>query len=522
MKERTGFILKIIIAIAVAVVGVLVWKEIIPLPLGLVGLFAAIIYYFIDFLIKKKKGHSTEKVIVVQSEKESISNVGNVSGHIGHTTINNDTKPLIDKVAELAEAKALAEYKATLWEENYHKLEAENANRSELPDYKQHALELRAEGKKEEAIESVNTEAGDEEAANRHIFKAELLIDNFQFDEAEQHCKQAVTIFPSYDNNFAIADFYFNLNKFPEAIEYYNRCLNLTNLPEEKADVLNNMGLALWKNNDYSEAEVSYKEALKIFRKLAEENPNVYLLDVAITLNNLAILHCDINEYPKALEEYKEALKIDRKLAEENPKVYLPNVAIGLGNLANLHRDIKEYPKALEEYEEALKIFRKLTKENSKAYLSNIAQTLNNLAILHKNIKEYLKALEEYEEALKIRRKLAEENPKAHLSNIAQTLNNLAILHENINEYSKALEEYEEALKICRKLAEENPKAYLPYVAMILNNLSMFYQNDVSNENLSLNYASEAIEVLGKCNDTPFVRKQLETAKGVIEDWNNK
>ena len=60
MNERIGLILRIIIGISSVVICVLIWMKIIPLPDGwkeipvaLVGLFAAPIYYFIDFLIKK-------------------------------------------------------------------------------------------------------------------------------------------------------------------------------------------------------------------------------------------------------------------------------------------------------------------------------------------------------------------------------------------------------------------------------------------------------------------------------------
>ena len=397
MKEPVGKFLRIIVAIAAVVVGVLIWKEVISLPLGLVGLFAAAIYYFIDLFVMKKK-EDKQSVEVVQKGKQSISLVN--SPVTGGININPDPKPYLETIKELQKEKdvlhekkgeaeiraALAEHenielKRALYEANKEKLDAENANLSEQPDYKQLALKLRDENKLEEAINSVNTDSADEESAKRHIFKAELLIDNFQFDEAEKHYIKAVTIFPSYDNNNAIAGFYYNLNRFTEAIPYYKRSLVLANSPQEKAATLNDMGNAQWKNNDFSNARVSYEEALKIYRQLAETNPQAYLPDVATTLNNLAILHSSTGEFPKALEEY------------------------------------------------------------------------------------------------------------------------------------------EEALKICRQLAETNPQAYEPDVAMTLNNLAIFYIYSIPNKELSLQYALEAVEVLGKCKDIPVVRKYLQQAKQIIEQW---
>ena len=177
---------------------------------------------------------------------------------------------------------------------------------------------------------------------------------------------------------------------------------------------------------------------------------------------------------------------------------------------------------ALEAYEEALKIRRKLAEKNPNAYLSSVATTLNNLAILHEMSKECSKALKKYEEALKIRKQLAKENPNMYLSGVAITLNNLAILHCYTTEYPQAFEAYEEALKIRRELAEENPKVYLSNVTTLLNNLSKFYHDNVSNKELSMKYASEAVEILGRCNNLPFVREELERAKQIIEKWNNK
>ena len=342
-------------------------------------------------------------------------------------------------------------------------------NKDNLPNYKQIALEFREKGQQQEAIDSVDTNVIYKEAAERHIFKAELLIEALNFAEAEQQYIEAAEVYPSYDTNLAIAKFYYNLNMFHEAIGYYTRCLNFEISLEEKAIVLNNMGNAQKNNNDYPEAESSYNEALEIRQQLADENPKA----LAATLNNLANLHRDIQQYPKAEQEYKKALEIRRKLANENPKTYLPDVAVTLNNLASLHRDIKEYPKAEQGHKEALEI----------------------------------------------RRKLANENPKTYLPNVARALNNLANLHRDIKKYPKAEEEYKEALEIRRKLASENPKAYLPNVATTLNNLAEFYQDNVPNKELSLQYANEAIEALDKCNDTPFVREVRESVEQIIKKW---
>ena len=121
---------------------------------------------------------------------------------------------------------------------------------------------------------------------------------------------------------------------------------------------------------------------MDIYRKLAKDNPNAYLPNVANTLNNLAILHRNLNQYPAAEKEYNEALEIRRKLAKDNPDAYLPYVAGTLNNLALLHNDLNQFDAAEKEYKEALDIRRKLAKDNPDAYLGNVANTLYNMALL--------------------------------------------------------------------------------------------------------------------------------------------
>ena len=260
-------------------------------------------------------------------------------------------------------------------------------------------------------------------------------------------------------------------------------------------------------DNEFDEVKKHFEDTLKVNRT------------VEVLLEYAAFLHKH-SHFSEALPLYEEALQICKDLVGKNPQVYLPAIAGILYNLASLHSDSGEYAKALEECEEAVQISRDLAKENPQNYLPFMAGALLNLAWLHSSVNDYPKASEEYEEALKIWRAIAEENPES-LFWVAMNLESFGFLHKTINEYAKASEEYEEALEIRRGLAEENPKDYLPDVAETLNNLSMLYQDGRPNKELSLQYAREAIDILGKCNDTPSTQEELEKANRIIEKWDN-
>jgi tetratricopeptide (TPR) repeat protein len=67
----------------------------------------------------------------------------------------------------------------------------------------------------------------------------------------------------------------------------------------------------------FEEAEGAFREALGIYRRLAEEKPQVYEPYVA-TLNNLGNVLRDLRRLEEAEGAYREALGIRRRLAEED------------------------------------------------------------------------------------------------------------------------------------------------------------------------------------------------------------
>ncbi|MCI5227716.1 MAG: tetratricopeptide repeat protein [Candidatus Electrothrix sp. AX2] len=116
------------------------------------------------------------------------------------------------------------------------------------------------------------------------------------------------------------------------------------------AEALYEYAYFLSKHNIFSRAEPLYKEVLAQYR--SEADPEA----VVTTLNNLAVLHSKTGEYGPALQEYEEALKLYRRLAADQPEAFLPDVAGALNNLANLYKDTSEYGPALKEYKESLKM----------------------------------------------------------------------------------------------------------------------------------------------------------------------
>ena len=376
-------------------------------------------------------------------------------------------------------------------------------------DIKQHLDEVEDNGVRYELESYLNTILGLRNDGtvgwrDKFIYLARKVL-----DLTLQHIKD----YDALDLQFKLAIYLDDQKIYHVAENYYLQALKKYRKrakadPIYKADVAkvqNLLGNLHTHINKFNAAEAEYKEALEIRRKLAEDNPDAYLLDVVKTLNNFAGLYWKSNKFDAAANRLKEALEIFRRLPEDSSDAYLFDFAMSLNNLGNLYSDIHQFRAAEVEYNMALEIFRKLAENKPSAFLAYVAGTLNNLGILHIYFNQQCSAVTELKEALEIRKKLAEDNPDVYLPDVAGTLINLGNLHDNLNQQSYAETEYKEALVIYRKLAENNPEAYLAYVATALSNLAgMFWK--VNQFDAAFSELKEALEIRKKlAEDNPDV-----------------
>ena len=109
---------------------------------------------------------------------------------------------------------------------------------------------------------------------------------------------------------------------------------------------LNNLASLYSNTQRYAEAEELYKQALKIYQRFANGDPQTYDPDVAETLNNLVILYQDTKRHTEAEEMYKQAFEIYQRLAKGDPQTYDPDVSVTLGSLSFYAFFLKKYSDA--------------------------------------------------------------------------------------------------------------------------------------------------------------------------------
>ena len=272
---------------------------------------------------------------------------------------------------------------------------------------------------------------------------------------------------------------------------------------EQQAHWANNMAIRLSEVGQRNEALEAAREAVELYRGLAEDSPQAYTPDLAASLNNLANYLSEVGERNEALEAAREAVELYRGLAEVSPAAYTPRLAGSLSNLANCLSGVGDRDGALGAAREAVELYRGLAKDSPAAYTPDLAMSLNNLANCLSGVGERNEALEATREAVELYRALAEDSPQAYTPDLAASLNNLANRLSEVGDRNEALEAAREAVRLHRALAEDSPQVYTPDLAASLNNLAN-YLYEVGERNEALVAAREAVELYrGLAKDSP-------------------
>jgi tetratricopeptide (TPR) repeat protein len=177
----------------------------------------------------------------------------------------------------------------------------------------------------------------------------------------------------------------------------------------------------------------------------------VYEPELAKTLNNLGVAYRGVRRFEEAVQAYEEGLGIYRRLAQQQPQVYEPELAKTLNNLGVAFNGLRRFEQAVQAYEQALEILRRLAQQQPEVYEPELAKTLNNLGVAFNGLRRFEQAVQAYEQALEILRRLAQQQPEVYEPDLAMTLNNLGNALHDVRRLEEAVQAYEEALAIYRR-----------------------------------------------------------------------
>nr|XP_047138205.1 kinesin light chain-like [Hydra vulgaris] len=156
------------------------------------------------------------------------------------------------------------------------------------------------------------------------------------------------------------------------------------------------------------------------------------------SLNNLGVAYSSKNCDDEAVECYKNSLKIYKVIYNDEPN---PNVAffaaLGIACAAKLQHD-----EAIKYYDECIRIYKHVYHDEPH---ENIALSFRNVRLVYNATGQYDKAIECYEESLKVYKLIYQDRPNP---NVVTIFNSLGNVYKNKTKYDQAAKYYEESLMI--------------------------------------------------------------------------
>ena len=221
------------------------------------------------------------------------------------------------------------------------------------------------------------------------------------------------------------------------------------------ANSLYGLGLVLYEQGRYKDAERNYRDALTLQHQVYGERHG----DIARTLKDLAQAIYNDGDLKTAISMMKDAVAEQRELRGDAPH---PDLADAINDLGMLFDYSGDYGQAEELYRESIAMYRRLFGEKH----NKIADGLNNLANVMQEKSDLANSETTYRQALAMQRELlGEVHP-----DVANTLNNLAFLQYDRGNAKGALATEREALAIYRKLFPNDH----PDVAAVTNKIGFW------------------------------------------------
>jgi Tetratricopeptide repeat len=241
------------------------------------------------------------------------------------------------------------------------------------------------------------------------------------------------------------------------------------------ANVHNNRGIVLGHSRLYAQAEDEIRKALRIYRKLANRRPEVYLPDVALTLGNHALHLRELGQIWDAVAEDTESADIYRKLAGPRPEL-LPDLVDALIRLYLHYDELSELGRAHEAIAEAVSITRQLMASDPETSRPQHATALQHLAANLVALDRTAEAVTAARASLSAGRVLARQQPDLFDGLAAETAHVLGLALAASQRYRKARHAYAEALGRYRRLAERDADTYRVDVAAGCTDLAVTQQ----------------------------------------------
>jgi len=352
------------------------------------------------------------------------------------------------------------------------------------------------------------------------------------------------------------------LQPMQEAVALYRQLAD--KMPDEftrkLAMALGNLANILNQQNepDTVAALNTAKEATNLYRELNRNQPDSFRGKLALSFSIQAIILCKIHSFDagqceQAVSMLQEAIATYRKLAAEEPEEYLSELASAVNNFAYIQYRLGQFEFALPDAQESVDLFRQLVAKSPDESRFELARSLSNQAKILFSLGRHEEAYQTGKEAVGILRKLAAlrpsgfenelveslcnlidicrklfvANPEAFRPELAELLNEKAMCMGNLGAYKEALLAIQEAVPLFRELDAKAPDLFRLRLAGVLNNLSLML-SATDNTEAALEFAHEAINIRDTLTPQqldvfrPDLAKTLNNMANMLRDLGEK
>ncbi|MBI1305528.1 MAG: tetratricopeptide repeat protein [Bacteroidetes bacterium] len=278
-------------------------------------------------------------------------------------------------------------------------------------------------------------------------------------------------------------------NNPEKALTYFRQALKICEeggFKKIQGAIVNQIGITLFQQMNYSEALVYYQRSLEIHEELGDKR------GVAASLINMGLIYRDMKDFPKALDYlnkgaalceeigdnlflsnamrsigyiyydqhkfaqslqlYQRSLDIDRETGKKDRIVY------DLDMMGAILSEIGDFPRAIDCQNQSLAIYKELGDQRG------IADEMNGIGSIYQQQKNYAKAREYFQQSLPIYEDLDVQIMVAG-SNI-----NIGLTYVEEGDYDKAILYIRKGMGICEKIGEQSFKGNA------LSNIGLIYQ----------------------------------------------
>ncbi len=290
-------------------------------------------------------------------------------------------------------------------------------------------------------------------------------------------------------NLLGLGNLYFSRREFTQALEYFERQLNLArelNNIESQIEGLPMLAHACKAIKQYPKAIELYRMHLSLV--LGNYGANQDLR--ADSLENLAQIYQILGEYPEAKATYQDCLDLGIELGIEHPQA---SCLIGLGissdrlgqfkeaisyyqqvpnhenhpecliHLATAHNSLGQYKEAVGFYEKALKL--SLQKSDRTLQVKSII----GLGNVQNSLGKLVKAIQFYEQAWELSKDIPDQK--------AIAVGNLGNVYNALGQYQEAMESYKQSLAIAKEVNDLGQQAHcLSSLGQVLDRMGFYAQ----------------------------------------------